>query len=277
MEEWEEPIKELIPEEPLEAAANCYERMLSRRLLTAEQEVVLARAVRRGDVIARQRLIESNLRLVVSIAKKYRGSREFGDVVQDGAMGLTLAIERFNPDKGFRFTTYATWWIRRAILRGRWNDSQIYAPNHMGAKLARLLKLEDQLRRSPTLSEVAREFDCSVEQALQFIRTADGRQLISLDAVVGATDHGVTRRVDFVSDPMAEAPFELLTNSDREVVEQALKRLSSQERAVIEQHFYQGLAVHRIAKNLSISRERVSQLMAAALRKLRSLLHTLSH
>jgi RNA polymerase primary sigma factor len=245
-------------------------------LLTAAQEVELAKRIERGDHGAKQRLVEANLRLVVSIAKRYRNQGlPFLDLIQEGALGLVRASEKFDYRMGFKFSTYATWWIRQAVARGLADSARtIRMPVHIVEHLGKMQRAErtlcTRLGREPTFAEIAEEANLTLEQA-QRVRAA-ARASVSLDQPVGTEQD--TALADFVA---ADEP------SPEEVAEAALRRdgvravldcLPDRERQVIALRF--GLddgepkTLEQIARRVGLTRERVRQLQEQSLRRLAS-------
>ncbi|HEV8141389.1 MAG TPA: sigma-70 family RNA polymerase sigma factor [Methylomirabilota bacterium] len=296
-----EELEEAIPDEPLEVLVDAddsevraetretsranlavYLREISRiPLLTREQEAELARRARADDEAAKSRFIESNLRLVVQIARRYlnRGL-PLPDLIEEGNLGLLRAVEKFEPERGLRFSTYATWWIRQAIVRALANQARtIRVPVHVGLLLARFQReqqrLMQELGRSPTREELAKALNTTVEQ-IEELEEVRQQQPLSLDAPVGHEEGG--RLADFVPDPAGD-PSATLTELFRERADlvSVLDDLAANERTVLRRRF--GLegdppeTLEAIGRRLDLTRERVRQIEAAGLRKLRALLH----
>jgi RNA polymerase primary sigma factor len=245
-----------------------------RALLTAAEEVELAKRIEKGDTAAKNRMIESNLRLVVSNAKRYRGlGLPFLDLIQEGIIGLIRAVEKFDYRRGFKFSTYATWWIRQAMQRALQQQSRtIRIPVHVGQELARVRsaerRLSAELGRDPTPEEVAAEVGLAVDQLAE-LRAAE-RIPVSLEARVGSdgeTELGALLPEDGPS-PFDELEVELAEKSIRN----ALERLDERGRMVIELRFGIGgnepLPLREVAKRLGLSAEGVRKLERRALRTL---------
>jgi len=243
-------------------------------LLTAAEEVALAKRVERGDAQAKERMINSNLRLVISIAKRYqRKDLPLLDLVQEGVIGLNRAVEKFDWRKGFKFSTYATWWIRQACQRAISNQSAtIRIPTHVNerrVKLARAeTRLEARLGRKPTREELAEESELElvhVEEALDAVQAN-----VSLNRPVGSEDDGELG--DLFGDEGAASPEDEAVDSvRRREVRQAIASLPERQRRIIELRFGIGgepQALEAIGKELGITRERVRQLEAEALARL---------
>jgi RNA polymerase primary sigma factor len=245
-----------------------------RRLLTAAEEVMLAKRIERGDQAAKDRMIESNIRLVVSNAKRYRGlGLPFPDLIQEGILGLIRAVEKFDHRRGYKFSTYATWWIRQAMQRGVQQHSRtIRIPVHIGQELSRVRaeerKLAAALGRDPTLEELSREVGIEPER-LEELRSAE-RVAVSLETPVG--EEGGTELGELVPKegptPLDEVAMRLQERS----VARALGRLEPSERRVIELRFGLGgrepMALREVGKETGMSSEGVRKLERRALRKL---------
>jgi RNA polymerase primary sigma factor len=266
------------PAEVAEATSDSLQLFLrdisQRALLTAAEEVELAKRIERGDTAAKNRMIESNLRLVVANAKRYRGlGLPFLDLIQEGIIGLIRAVEKFDHRRGFKFSTYATWWIRQAMQRALQQQSRtIRIPVHVGQELARVRSAERRLSaemgRDPTPEEVAAEVGLAVEH-LEELRAAE-RIPVSLEARVGSdgeTELGALLPEDGPS-PFDELEVELAEKSIR----RALERLDERGRRVIELRFGIGgnepLPLREVAKRMGLSAEGVRKLERRALRTL---------
>ena len=267
-----------------EVAGDSLQRFLTEigryRLLTAAEEVELAKRVERGDREAKERMITSNLRLVVSIAKRYRGNGvPFLDLIQDGVIGLNRAVEKFDWRKGYKFSTYATWWIRQAVQRSVANQGKtIRIPVHVQERLQKLwrarAKLEIELGREPTREELAVATELDPDHVEEALAAADAS--LSLNQPVGDGDGELGDL--FAATEATDAAEETEGALRRTEVRRALTELSERERRVIALRF--GLegdvcSLEAIGKELGVSRERVRQLEVAALRKLEGRLASL--
>jgi RNA polymerase primary sigma factor len=251
------------------------------RLLTAAEEVELARRVKIGDLDAKQRMVEANLRLVISIAKRYRcRSMSFEDLVQEGIIGLMAAVTRYDPDKGYRFSTYATHWIRQAIGRAIDNQGRmIRLPSHVSDAVRKLerarLLLSRRLGRQPTLDELAMEAKLPAKKIAALMQSA--QEPLSLDALLGEGEE--TPLGDLLLDLTAPDPeHSTIRSRSREALEGILSILRPRERRVIEKRFGftdgRVYSLQEVGDQLQMSREGVRQIEVRALRKLKQAVST---
>ena len=246
-------------------------------LLSADEEVALALRIQEGDTEAKQELAEANLRLVVSIAKRYVGrGMQFLDLIQEGNMGLMKAVEKFDHTKGFKFSTYATWWIRQAITRAIADQARtIRIPVHMVETINKLVRVQRQLLqdlgREPTPEEIGAEMDLPTEKVREILKIA--QEPVSLETPIGEEDD--SHLGDFIEDDNATSPadhtaYALL----KEQLDEVLEQLTDREENVLRLRFGldkngEILTLEQVGQVFGVTRERIRQIEAKALRKLR--------
>ena len=246
------------------------------QLLSSEEEIGLAIRIANGDVQAKQRLSEANLRLVVSIAKRYLGrGMQFLDLIQEGNLGLIKAVDKFDYTKGFKFSTYATWWIRQAITRAIADQARtIRIPVHMVETINKVKKVQSQLLHQnghePTPDEIADELDLPVDKVREIMRVA--QEPVSLETPIGEEED--SHLGDFIPDDGAPAPADAASHTMlREQLSDVLSTLTPREEKVLRLRF--GLedgrsrTLEEVGKEFNVTRERIRQIEAKALRKLR--------
>jgi RNA polymerase primary sigma factor len=247
------------------------------KLLTPQEEIALARRIKRGDQQAREHMIKANLRLVVKIARDYEGlGVPLLDLINEGNIGLMKGVARFDPRKGAKLSTYASWWIKQSIKLALANQSKtIRLPVHVVDKVAHLrraeLKLREVLGREPTEEELADELQIPARRVAQYRQAA--RAPVSLDAPIG--DDDLNHVSEVVADPNAAAPFDrLIQETDRELVREALTTLTERERAILARRFGLEDGAHKtleeVGEHFGVTRERIRQIQDQALKTLRA-------
>ena len=272
------PPLDLKPEGTTDGLQLFFKDIGKVRLLTAQEEVELAKRIERGSFDAKQKMVESNLRLVVSIAKNYRNQGlPFLDLIQEGTLGLVRAAEKFDYRRGFKFSTYATWWIRQAVARALADKARtIRIPVHIVEKLNQIgraeRKLVTGLGREPTVEEIAEVTGIDPEEVAWIKRSAQAP--ISLEKPVG--DEEQSEFGQFIADEQAESPYERAADIlTKEALREALENLGYRERRVLELRY--GLGVERprtldeVGRTFNVTRERIRQIEQRSLKKLQNL------
>lgn len=251
-------------------------------LLTAKEEVRLALKIAKGDENARKRMIESNLRLVVKIAKNYlKSGMDLADLIEEGNLGLMHAVEKFDPRMGFRFSTYATWWIRQTIERAIMNQVRtvrlpIYIIRELSLYKRKSLELAKELDREPTSAEIAKEFSQPVLKVQRIMDLSKNTNTISIDAPISQDEDEGVSFVENLEDEYQNNPLELLQNENTaELLSKWLNALNKQQKEVLSRRFglegYEGATLEEVAHIMGMSREKVRQIQEKSLRKLRDL------
>jgi RNA polymerase primary sigma factor len=265
------------PHVPVDALQLFLEQIGRVPLLTPAQEVSLARRVQRGDRAAKNHMIEANLRLVVSIAKHYQGQGlPLLDLIQDGALGLVRAVEKFEPERGFRFSTYATWWIRQAVARGLADKARaIRLPVHVVERINKIARVERRLAaelgREPTAEEVAEAASVELEDVDQTRKASE--PIVSLDRTIGEDDDAPLGSL--IADDRGDPEEETAAALRGEILARALDRLSDRERRVLELRYGLGgqdpWTLDEVGKAFEVTRERVRQIETQTLAKLHAM------
>ena len=277
------PATETAPDPTVDSLQLFLDGIAKTRLLTAAEEMELAKRIERGDLDAKSRMTEANLRLVVSIAKRYRNQGlDFMELIQEGSIGLVRAVEKFDYRRGFKFSTYATWWIRQAISRALADKSRtIRIPIHINQVLQKLdgaqRKLEAVGDRDPTVEEIAAASGIDIDPEEAELIMAASRAPVSLDKPVGGSGEDDAAELGhLIPDEGAVSPFEAASAAlDRSQLSRALENLSYRERRVVELRYglfgEQPRTLDDVGRMFGLTRERARQIEEHAVRKLGSL------
>src|SRR5258705_489871 len=275
-----DPVESTSSSAPRGDALLLYLREIGQvKLLTPQEEIALARRIKRGDKEAREHMIKANLRLVVKIARDYdRLGLPLLDLINEGNIGLMKGVERFDPRKGAKLSTYASWWIKQAIKRALANQSKtIRLPVHVVDKVAHIRRAEMRLReafdRDPTDVEVARELNLNPRSVREFREAS--RAPVSLDAPLGTDESD--RISEVVADPNAAAPFDrIVTETDSEMLHEILATLTQRERAILAMRFGldagESKTLEEVGQHFHVTRERIRQIQEQALKQLRKMM-----
>lgn len=267
----EELLSQDVVPSTLDAAQLYFNEIGSSPLLTAEEEVFFARRALRGDELSRQRMIKSNLRLVVNIARRYnnRGLPLF-DLIEEGNLGLIHAVEKFDPERGFRFSTYATWWIRQNIERALMNQARtIRLPVHIMKELNVCLRvsreLSQKLDHEPTVEEIAKQLDKPVEDVNRMMRLNE--RITSIDSTVGDSESSL---LNIIADENELGPEDRTQHDDmKQNIVKLLFELTGKQREVLSRRFgllgYESSTLEEVSKEIGLTRERVRQIQIEGL------------